>query len=260
MKREKYLRSLRRQKIIIITIRILILVVFLASWEFLSRFHVIDPFFFSSPSRILQYLPRVNMNGNILVHTGVTLYEIMISFILTIALSLGVAILLWLFPNASKVLEPYLVAMNSLPKSALAPLLIVWLGTGTRTIIIAGISVAIFGSIIQLYSGFRECDVKGTKLILTLGGNRLCCLRKVILPGSIPIILSNLKVNIGLCLVGVIIGEFLASRRGLGYLIIYSSQVFRLDILIMSIMILCLIALILYFLLNRLEKIMNKQK
>lgn len=256
--RERYLRSLRIHKIIIQTIRILIFVLFLISWECLSRFGIIDAFFFSSPSRIVRYLPKVNTNGTILVHTGITLYEIIISFLVTIVLSIGTAVLLWIFPTVSKIVEPYLVALNSLPKSALAPLLIVWLGTGSRTIIIAGISVALFGAIIQLYSCFMEADSKGMKLIATLGGNRFCCLRKVILPGSIPFVLSNMKVNIGLCLVGVVIGEFLSSRRGLGYLIIYSSQVFRLDLLILSIMILCLISILLYFVLSLLERVFTR--
>ena len=158
------------------------------------------------------------------------------------------------FERFSKIVEPYLVILNSLPKSALAPLIIVWLGTGSRTIIIAGISVALFGSIINLYTGFMQVDEEQRKLITTLGGSKKDQLTKVIIPASVPIILSNMKVNIGLSLVGVIIGEFLAAKRGLGYLIIYGSQVFQLDLLIMSIVILCIIALGLYKSIDRLEK------
>jgi NitT/TauT family transport system permease protein len=158
------------------------------------------------------------------------------------------------FDRFSKVVEPYLVILNSLPKSALAPLIIVWLGTGSKTIIVAGISVALFGSIINLYTGFIQVDDEKRKLITTLGGSKKDQLTKVIIPASIPIILSNMKVNIGLSLVGVIIGEFLAARQGLGYLIIYSSQVFQLDMLIMSIIILCLIALLLYQSIDWLER------
>ena len=151
-------------------------------------------------------------------------------------------------------MEPYLVILNSLPKSALAPLIIVWLGTGRKTIIVAGISVALFGSIINLYTGFIQVDNEKLKLITTLGGNRKDQLTKVIIPASVPIILSSMKVNIGLSLVGVIIGEFLAAKRGLGYLIIYGSQVFKLDLLILSIIILCIIALLLYQSIDFLEK------
>jgi len=257
MDHDKYIKMIKRKKRNIILARILILIIFIMAWELAVRFEMIDKFFFSSPTRVIKSLNEVDLNGNVIVHTGVTLYETIISFVLTIIFSLFTAVILWLFTTLSHVIEPFLVALNSLPKSALAPLLIVWLGTGTTTIIIAGMSVAIFGSIINLYYGFRENDSEGAKLIYTLGGNRACVLRKIILPGSIPIIISNLKVNIGLCLVGVIIGEFLSSKRGLGYLIIYSTQVFRLDWLIMSILILCIIAMALYFILQAFEKIIN---
>ena len=164
---------------------------------------------------------------SIFLHLGVTLYETFVSFFLVIFVSILFAILLWYSNNLSEILEPYLVVLNSLPKSALAPLLIVWLGATKTTIIVTGMSVAIFGSILNLYTSFRSTDPGKIKLIYTLRGNHLHVLTKVILPYSIPAIISNMKVNIGLCLVGVIIGEFLAAKEGLGYLIIYSSQVFR---------------------------------
>ena len=147
-----------------------------------------------------------------------------------------------------------MVVLNSLPKSALAPLLIVWLGANTTTIVVAGMSVAIFGSILNLYTSFTTIDQEKIRLIYTLHGKRRHALTKVVLPGSIPAIISNMKVNIGLCLVGVIIGEFLAARSGLGYLIIYSSQVFKLDWLLMSICILCIIAVLLYAIIGLIEK------
>ena len=144
--------------------------------------------------------------------------------------------------------------LNSLPKSALAPLLIVWLGATQTTIIVAGMSVAIFGSILSLYTSFQEIDPEKIKLIYTLHGNKFHALTKVVIPGSIPSIINVMKVNIGLCLVGVIIGEFLAARSGLGYLIIYSSQVFKLDWLLMSIVLLCIMAMGLYAVINLVEK------
>ena len=161
---------------------------------------------------------------------------------------------LWTCPRLAKITEPYLVVLNSLPKSALAPLLIVWLGANERTIIVCGMSVAIFGSILNLYTGFGEADPEKLKLIETLGGGKKEKLMKIILPSSVPLLLSVMKVNIGLCLVGVIIGEFIGARKGLGYLIIYSSQTFKLTWVLMSIIILCIIAIILYGLLGLIEK------
>ena len=190
---------------------------------------------------------------SVFMHIGTTLAETLLSFFLVFLFSLLTAVLLWLFHSLSRILEPYLVVLNSLPKSALAPLLIVWLGANMKTIVAAGMSVAVFGSILTIYTGFSEVDPEKVKLIYTLGGNKRDVLRKVVLPSSVPIFINTMKVNIGLCLVGVVIGEFIGSRQGLGYLIIYGSQVFKLDWVIMSIVILCIMAWGLYSLLSRLE-------
>ena len=213
----------------------------------------VDSFFFSSPSQVMLCFIGMIKDFSFFTNTGITLLETIASFLLVLAISLLTATLLWHSPKCSEILEPYLVVLNSLPKSALAPLFIVWLGTGINTIIVAGISVAVFGSVINLYTGFRQVDNEKIKLIYTLGGSKRDAFCKVVLPGSVPTILSNMKVNIGLALVGVIIGEFLAARRGLGYLIIYGSQVFKLNMVITSILILCAIAMGLYQLIQMLE-------
>ncbi len=233
--------------------RIFILLLFLILWEYTTRMGYLDIFFFSSPTAIVGYLYHMIIDYTFFLHTGITLLETLISFLLVTFFSLALATLLWYRKNLSEISEPYLVVLNSLPKSALAPLLIVWLGTGSKTIIVAGISVAVFGSIISLYTGFCQADEEMLKLIYTLGGTRKDALFKVILPSSVPLILSNMKVNIGLSLVGVIIGEFLAARQGLGYLIIYGSQVFQLNMVITSIMILCAIAMLFYKIIQTLE-------
>ena len=172
--------------------------------------------------------------------------------------SLLIATLFWWNETISKVLEPYLVILNALPKSALAPVLIVWLGSNKTTIIVCACSVAIFGSILNIYTGFVNVEGDKIKLIKTLKGNRFQCLKLVILPSNVPNIISIMKVNIGLCLVGVVIGEFLAAREGLGYLIIYGSQTFKMGNVLLSILILCVIAMLLYLILQRLEKKLNE--
>lgn len=226
--------------------RCLIFVLFLFLWEYSADMEYIDSFFFSSPLRIESQLIKLVEDKSLFLHIGITLYETFLSFFLVFSVSLTAATLLWYSAGLSEILEPYLVVLNSLPKSALAPLFIVWLGTGTKTIIVAGISVAVFGSIISFYTGFKQCDPDKLTLIYTLGGKKRDAFFKVVLPSSLPILLSTTKVNIGLALVGVIIGEFLASKQGLGYLIIYGSQVFKLDLVITSILLLCIIAMSLY--------------
>ena len=253
-----YLRHYHFHRLLVIFFRIFLLTGFLFLWEFCASHQIIDSFIFSSPSKIMNVLRLMISDHSIFLHLGVTLYETFVSFFLVIFVSILFAILLWYSNNLSEILEPYLVVLNSLPKSALAPLLIVWLGATKTTIIVTGMSVAIFGSILNLYTSFRSTDPGKIKLIYTLRGNHLHVLTKVILPYSIPAIISNMKVNIGLCLVGVIIGEFLAAKEGLGYLIIYSSQVFKMDWLLMSICILCVFAIFLYALIDFGEKLYFK--
>ena len=254
VKQQEFLKGRQKHRIIVSVFRVLILLLFFILWEISSATGLIDSFIFSSPSKITLCFLEMLKNRSLFLHIGITLYETFISFILVILLSILAAILLWYSKKLSEILEPYLVVLNSLPKSALAPLLIVWLGATSKTIIIAGMSVAIFGSILNLYTAFINVDQEKIKLIYTLHGNRRHALTKVVLPSSVPAIISNMKVNIGLCLVGVIIGEFLAAKSGLGYLIIYSSQVFKMDWLLMSIILLCIMAMGLYALINVVEK------
>lgn len=238
-------RQKRRQKAVCLC-RILLLLVLLVLWEVCARMEIINDFIFSSPFRIAGCFYDMFMDKSIFLHTGVTLFETLVSFALVVVIGIAGAVLLWSSKSLSEVLDPYLVMLNSLPKSALAPILIVWLGNNMRTIIVAAVSVAVFGSILTLHNGFQSMDPDQVKLIYSLGGTRRDVLLKVLLPGSIPLIISNMKVNIGLCLVGVIIGEFLAAQAGLGYLIIYGSQVFKMDLVVMSIVILCVLSAILY--------------
>lgn len=241
-----YDKKQRKNQRIIWFFRIFLLLLFLLLWEVSTQAKWIDGFIFSSPSRLISTFITMWAKNQLCLHIIVTLMETLISFSIVVLVGILLAILLWASSYLSQIFEPYLVILNSLPKSALAPLLIVWLGTNMRTIIVAGISVAIFGTIIHLYTAFSETDPDKIKLIQTLGGNRLQILTKVILPSSIPQMISLMKVNIGLCLVGVIIGEFIGSRHGLGYLIIYGTQVFKLDWVILAIIILCFAAILLY--------------
>lgn len=255
-----YLKKRLTHKWIVRISRLLIILVFLTAWELSAQTGLIDSFIFSSPSKIALCFWNMMLDQSLFLHIGITLYETVVSFLLVILFSILIAVLLWLSPKLSEILEPYLVVLNSLPKSALAPLLIVWLGANQTTIIVAGMSVAIFGSIMNLYTSFAQMDSEKIKLIYTLHGTKLHALAKVVLPGCVPEIISNMKVNIGLCLVGVVIGEFLAAREGLGYLIIYSSQVFKMDWLLMSIVLLCVMAMGLYALINLLERWCFKKK
>lgn len=251
---QEFIVRQKRHRQMVVLCRVLLLIVFLALWEICARIGIINDFIFSSPSRVVLCFYSMLTDGSIFLHTGITILETLVSFFLVVALGLMGAVLLWSSKSLSEILEPYLVMLNSLPKSALAPILIVWLGNNVKTIIVAAISVAVFGAILTLHNGFSNTDPDQVKLIYSLGGKRKDVLTKVLLPGSVPLIISNMKVNVGLCLVGVIIGEFLAANKGLGYLIIYGSQVFKMDMVMTSIVILCIVSAVLYQGITLLEK------
>lgn len=251
---ELYLKKKKRYKYFITFSQIFLLVFFLVLWETAARLGWINDFIFSSPVRMTKALMKMVQTGEIFHHTLITLLETLVSFLFVIGCGLLTAILMWGIKPLSDIMEPYIVTLNSLPKSALAPVLIVWLGTGYKTIIVTAVSVSVFGTILSLYTSFAETSPEKIKLITTLGGTRKDILTKLILPGSIPVIISCMKVNIGLCLVGVIIAEFLVANAGLGYVIIYNSQIFKMDLVLLSICLLCIMAALLYKGINLFEK------
>lgn len=252
-----YLNQLKRRKKQILFFQIFICFLFIFIWELGARVGWLNDFIFSSPSRIFFTFIHMASDGTIFYHIGITLFETFLSFFIVLAAGIFLSILLWWNRTIAAVLEPYLITLNSLPKTALAPIFIVWLGNNMKTIIVCAVSLAIFSTVINLTTSFIQTDPDKLLLIQTLGGNRKDMLKKVIIPGSIPNIISNMKVNIGLCLVGVIIGEFLSANAGLGYLIVYGSQVFKLDWVLMSIVILCVIATALYGFLGLIEKLVS---
>ncbi len=253
-RQREFLQNCMREKRKVRGVQISIFLVLLVLWEVATRVGWLDPFIFSSPLRMVKCFVELSADGSIYYHMGVTLMETFLSFFLIMLVGVVIAILLWWNPTVAKVSEPYLVVLNSLPKTALAPVFIVWLGNNMKTIIVAAVSVAVFGSIITLYTAFCSVEEEKVKMIQTLGGGRIDVLRYIVIPGNTHTIVSNMKVNIGLSLVGVIIGEFLAANAGLGYLIVYGSQVFKLDYVILSIAILCIVATGLYKGLEAVEK------
>ena len=235
---QAYLRSITQHRRRITLARILILLLFLCLWEGLARLHWIDTFIFSSPSSLLQTATDMLLHQRLLYHIGLTLGETSLGSLL--------AMILWWFPSLYEATEPYWVALNSLPKSALAPILIVWFGNTIRTTIITSILLTIIVTVLTVLSGFQESEDEKARLIYSLGGNKRQVMTTILLPSNIPTIMNVLRVNIGLSLIGVIIGEFLSAKAGLGYLIIYGSQIFKMDWVLLSIVLLCLIATLLY--------------
>ncbi len=256
---EDYKKRLEEEKINIRLIRIAIIFIFLFTWEIASNQGIIDSFLFSSPSRVLSKFGELVSNGQLLENTKITLIETIIAFVISTTLGLSMGILLWYFEKLKKVSDPYLVLLNSIPKTAIAPMIIVWFGIGYTAIIVVAISIGVFATTMSYISVLQEIDEDKVKLIYVLGGNKRDVLKEVIIPYSIPSIVSISKINIGLSLIGVVIGEFLVAQKGLGYMIIYGSQIFDLNSVILSLCVLSVISFVFYFVISSMEKKFNNK-
>ncbi len=255
---EDYRQYIAKEKSKVRLMRILVLVIFLVSWELLSNLKIIDSFLFSSPSRVIFEFYTLALNGELFTNTKITLIETIVAFGISTSIGISLGILFWYFEKVKKVSDPYLVLLNSIPKTAIAPMIIVWFGIGYTAIIVVAISIGVFATTMAYISVLNEIDEDKVKLIYVLGGNKRDVLREVLLPYSLPGIISICKINIGLSLIGVIIGEFLVAQKGLGYMIIYGSQIFDLNSVILSLCILSLISFMFYFLISLVEKKFNR--
>ena len=253
-----WVQKQNREKRKIVLLQILLLTSLLCFWEIAAQFGWIDTFLFSSPSAIVKIFWKYFSSGSIWTHIGITMWETFAGFCIGTVCGIGIAILLWWYPMLSKVLDPFLVVMNALPKTALAPIVIVWFGAGLGGIIAVAVSISIVVTILSAYGDFKAVDSDKIRMLQSFGATKGQILLKLILPGNRENLLSIAKINMGLCLIGVIVGEFLVSRCGIGYLIVYGSQVFRLDLVMMGVVLLAVCAGIMNGAINLLEHHMKK--
>ncbi len=257
--RKRYLKKIRIKKITVLITQMLILIAFIALWEILAETKVINSFITSSPSRIFETFLNVKDN-NLMMHLWVTAYETIIGFLAGTILGIIIAIAIWWSEFLSKVLEPFLVVLNSLPKTALGPIIIIWVGAGTPAIIVMAIAISLIVTVLDISNGFVNTDKEKIKMAKSFNATKRQLLTKIVIPSNITTFINTLKVNIGLSLVGVITGEFLVSKAGLGYLIVYGGQVFQLDLVMTSVIILGILAAIMYQSVIILEKFILREK
>lgn len=257
--RRVYLRKQRMNKIAILTVQILIVVGFIALWEILANIGIIDSFIASQPSRILKTFMNLS-NNDLLTHLGVTCFETIVGFGLGAILGILIAIILWWSNFLSKVADPFLVVLNSLPKIALGPVIIIWVGAGMGAIIVMALAISLIVTVLEILNGFLNTDKELLKMAKTFNASKMQVLTKIVIPANISTFINSLKVNIGLSLVGVISGEFLVSKAGLGYLIVYGGQVFQLDLVMTSVIILSIVAAIMYQGVVILGKLVQKEQ
>ncbi len=256
----EYLKGVQKKNILVNVVRCSILLLFLLIWELSARFEWINPFITSSPSRICKTIADLYKNGSLFHHVGTTLWETLAGFAIAVALGYTVALLLWWSELFRRVSEPYFVVLNALPKIALGPLVIIWCGTGSKAIVFMTILIGLIVAILNMLNGFMATDENKLLLLKSMGASKLQILTKLVIPSSLPNFISMLKINVGMAWIGSIMGEYIVSKAGIGYLIVYGGQVFKLDLVMSAVFILCVLAAAMYAIVALLEKLLIKNK
>ena len=251
---KKYLKRIQKGNFFVRFTQIAIILVFIIIWQFLADREIINTFITSSPKEIIKTIIELHNSNNLYNHIWITIYETLISFLLGTVIGIVVATILWWNKFLSRVLDPYLTILNSLPKVALGPIIIIWAGASMDSIIIMALLISVIITIINVYQGFIEMDPIKLKLMKSFNATKEQTYFKLILPSTFSVIISTLKINISMSLIGVIMGEFLVSKEGIGYLIMYGSQVFNLNLVMSGIIILCVVATIMYYIVLYIEK------
>jgi len=255
---KKYLLKHKIIKLLILLSQLFILIFLIILWQTLANHNLINTFITSSPKEILNTIINLYQTNNLFHHIWITTYETILSFSLGTIIGIIVAIVLWYNKFIYKVIDPYLTILNSLPKVSLGPILIIWVGANIKSIIVMALLISVIITIITVYNGFISTDITKIKLLKAFNATKLQTLKHLILPSNYPTIISSLKINISMSLIGVIMGELLVSKQGIGYLIMYGSQVFNLDLVITGIIILMIVSYVMYLIISYLEKILIK--
>ena len=255
--RAAYLSRLRREKRSVRMWQVALVAALFLWWELSTRIGLADGFLLSSPSRMGRTFAALCGGGELAVHIGTSCLETVVGFLAGTLLGTAVAICMWWWDGVARVLNPYLVVLNALPKTALGPIFIVWMGAGMGSIIVMTLAISLIVTILSMYQGFLGTDGEKLRLMRSLGATRGQILWMLVFPASFPTLFNTLKVNVGLSWVGVIMGEFLVSRAGLGYLIVYGSQVFNMDLVMASVVILAAAAVVMYRLVLGAEKLLQ---
>ena len=249
-----FLRKLRKKKMIVTISQFSLLIGFIVMWEVLSRLNIINAFIFSSPSKVFHTLINLYLDHNLFKHIYTTLIEVIISFTLSTILGFIIALILYIMPTLKAILDPFITMINSLPKVALGPLIIIWMGANVKSIIFMALLINLIVTFITILNGFQNTDQDKIKLFKVFGSSKVDIITKLIIPSSRMEIISSLKLNISMSLIGVIMGEFLSCKQGIGYLILYGTQVFNLSLVMCGIFILLLLSFIFFYLINLLDK------
>ena len=231
---KKYLKQIKKNKITIITLQISLALFIIILWQISANNNWINTFISSSPKEIIKTVIKLYNDGSLIHHIFITFYEVIISFILGTTIGIVIASILWRYDPLFKILDPYLTMLGSMPKVSLGPIIIIIAGAGTKSIILMALLVSIIITIIDIHDF------------------------KLVLPSNYNNLINMFKINIELVFIGVIMGEFLVSKAGVGYLIMYGSQIFNLNLVMTGIILLMIMASLMYYIIILIEKNITK--
>lgn len=255
---KKYLKKIKRNKFFVRFTQILIIFLIIFLWQFAANHNLINTFISSSPKAIINTILNLYKDGTLFHHIWITFYEVIISFLIATIGGTIIATILWRFKFLSKVIDPYLTILNSLPKVSLGPIIIILAGASTKSIIIMALFISIIITIINVEQAFSSTDENKIRLLKSFKAKPHQIFFKLILPSNYANLINVCKVNIGLVFIGVIMGEFLVSKAGVGYLIMYGSQVFNLNLVMTGIILLAIMASLMYYIIVFVEKRLQK--
>jgi NitT/TauT family transport system permease protein len=243
---------------IIVIVQIGILAGAIALWEAAADYRWIDGFFWSKPSAILATLMIFFTAGDAWTDIGFTFRATIFGFLLGTSAGSLLGLSFWWSRNYAAIAQPYLICFDSLPKLALAPLVILIFGLGLASKVAIATALTIVVSALTTYAGVKTLDPDQERLFYSLGASRMQVFRKLVVPFCLPWIISVLRVNIGLALTGAIVGEFIASQHGLGRQILYAGETYDIALVWVAVGVLSVLAVAMYAAVSWLEGVLGK--
>jgi NitT/TauT family transport system permease protein len=250
------IRALRRN-VLVLACQISVLVVLLVAWELATAQSALNAFLFGSPSAVWGFLVEMWSNGSLFTDTRVTAMETLLGFVVGNVMGTLIGLALWYSRFVSQVVQPFIVALGSIPIIALAPICIIWFGTGLISkVAMATLSVVVV-ALITTYKGAMSVDIDQINLMRTLGASKRHIFRKLIVPASLGDIFAGLKLTVGFALIGAIIGEFMSSSQGLGHAIFKAGSLYIIPKVFAALVVTIALALCLTYVVGKIEKILT---
>lgn len=260
MSNMNYYKDKKKMQMKILIIQISILLGFFLTWEVLGIYQVINTFLFSYPSEIIKLLYQYVITKEIFIHIAISVFETIVGLLIGTSLGIVIAVIIWWNKTLEKVLDPFLVVLNALPKTALAPIIIIWVGTGIKGIVCVAISISLVLTILSSYQYFKNVNEEQILMLKSFNASKFQILTHLVLPSNIGNLINLIKINIGMSWVGVIVGEFIVSKEGIGYLIMYGSQIFKMSLVMMGVLVLSILSFVMYEIVNIIEKIWKERR